>query len=222
MKEYMEEYMEDIREKAITARSTHSRVTHGRKVRLNCDGMTRKELEKMNGTCETYDLNKPMSWAEFKAMPDDIKVMYIDRIREKFGDVPTKQVSYMMACSDALLSRELKRIGVKPVCKFGSGSGMRVVYDKNAFYTWAGIGNQAEALEEPEEPKAEPAPEAAPAAEAEPESVAGVIPAGAIPRSGELTFEGQASDICMNLWSILGSQRVRMTVSFEKVGEANG
>lgn len=38
----------------------------------------------MNGEVKSYRLNDPMTWQEFKALPDDIKVIYIKGIRERF------------------------------------------------------------------------------------------------------------------------------------------
>ena len=35
----------------------------------------------MSGECKSYRLNSPMSWDEFKAMPDDIKITYIKLLR---------------------------------------------------------------------------------------------------------------------------------------------
>lgn len=217
-------FRETVKERSITARSARNRRSHcgkGGLARFASDYMSGKEIKKMNGAVQTYDLSKPMSWAEFKALPDDIKVMYIDRIREKFGAVPTKQVSYMMACSDALLARELKRIGVKPVCKFG-GEAKKIVYDKAAFYAWAGIVNQAEDVEEVPKPKEKPTQEPAPAAEATPEPVVQEQTHTIAPRSGEMVFEGAPADICESLVRLWGTEPVQVTVVFRRAGGYHG
>lgn len=171
----------------------------------------------MSGTCETWNLNKPMGWQEFKSMPDDIKVMYIDRIRERFGAVPNKLLSLMFGCADVTVGVELRRIGVKPVCSFGSGEGKKIVYDKQAFEHWCGL--QSEAVEETPVPEVAPAEEAAPAAEA---AETGTHWSAFAPHSGELCFEGDPMEICQTLIMLLGSGPVRLTIGFHRVGEANG
>lgn len=39
----------------------------------------------MNGEVRNYDLNKPMDWAKFEAMPDDLEKEYIEKIQERFN-----------------------------------------------------------------------------------------------------------------------------------------
>lgn len=213
----MKEYKEDIRDKSITARSSHSRVSHGGKVRLPSDHMTKKELRNMSGTCETYNLNKPVGWQEFKAMPDDIKVMYIGRIRERFGAVPNVQLVKLFGVVDVTIGRELNRIGVKPVCSFANGEGAKIVYEKQAFERWCGF--QPEPVEEIPAPEAEPAKEAAPAAEA---AETGTRWSAFAPHSGELCFEGDPMEICQTLIMLLGSGPVRLTIGFHRVGDNHG
>ena len=73
------ELMQDTRDKAITARSARSTRTHcgkGGAVKFPSDNLTKKEREAMNGKCETYRMNDPMTWEQFKAMPDDLKVCW--------------------------------------------------------------------------------------------------------------------------------------------------
>lgn len=212
----MKEYKEDIRDKSITARSSHSRVSHGGRVRLPSDHMTKKELRNMSGTCETWNLNKPMEWQEFKAMPDDIKVMYIDRIRERFGAVPNVQLCKLFGAADVTIGKELHRIGVKPVCGFG-GKGARIVYEKQAFEHWCGL--QSEVVEETPVPETEPAEEAAPAAET---AETGTHWSAFAPHSGELCFEGDPMEICQTLIMLLGSGPVRLTIGFHRVGDNHG
>jgi hypothetical protein len=81
-----EEYLfrQDVKEKSHTARSARYRKTHTGKrgvVKFPSDYMTEKEKKAMNGEVQTYKLNDPMTWEEFKAMPDDIKAVYIKALQ---------------------------------------------------------------------------------------------------------------------------------------------
>lgn len=75
----------DCHEKKVTARSARNTRTHNGKrgkVKFPSDYLTKKEIKAMSGEVKSYRLNEPMSWREFKAMPDDIKVTYIKLLRE--------------------------------------------------------------------------------------------------------------------------------------------
>ena len=77
----------DSIEKKNIARSSRCRKTHcgkGGRVKFPSDYKTKKELKAMNGDVKTYNLNKPMSWTEFKALPEDLKITYIKKLRNEF------------------------------------------------------------------------------------------------------------------------------------------
>lgn len=129
-----EEYVffSDVSEKAITRRSARNKRTHcgkGGKVRMPSDYLTKKELEKMSGECTSYRLNEPMTWAEFKAMPDDIKVTYIKLLKEKWK-VPDHHIGKMMGVGDEAVRKVFSRLG------FTKGHGGRVYWDMDGFYAW--------------------------------------------------------------------------------------
>ena len=89
-------FVQDVKEKKQTARSAWNRNKGKyRTVRLPSDFMTRKEREAMNGEVKSYRLNDPMTWEEFKAMPDDIMTSYIKLIRERFGASDTAIANMM-------------------------------------------------------------------------------------------------------------------------------
>lgn len=82
------EFRRDCGEKKRTAASSHKQRTHagkGGRVRFPSDFKSRKELKAMNGECVTYKLGDPMKWEDFKKLPDEYKIMYINGIRERFG-----------------------------------------------------------------------------------------------------------------------------------------
>lgn len=57
----------------------------GKQVRLPSDNMSRKEWEKMNGECKSYDMAKPVAWESFKQWPADLQRSYLLGLGEKFG-----------------------------------------------------------------------------------------------------------------------------------------
>lgn len=103
-------FIQDCKEKKDMARSArHTRTNNGKSgaVKFPSDYLTKKELRKMNGEVVNYRFNDPMSWNEFKNMPDDIKKMYINGLREKFN-VPNKEIADMLGVCQATFSKHLK------------------------------------------------------------------------------------------------------------------
>lgn len=100
------EYIEDVKDKAFTARSARNKKGHtgkGGAVRTASDFMTKKQLDALNGECKTYRLGAPMSWDEFSKMPDDLKAMYIKNLRKKFN-VPDTEIADMMGVDISVLN----------------------------------------------------------------------------------------------------------------------
>ena len=94
----------------------------------------------MNGEVKSYRLNEPMTWKEFKVLPDDIKVTYIKLLREKWG-VPDSHIADMMKVNKATISIEMKRIGLSGERK---PSGYK--WDTEGFKAWA-YGDSVEPVE---------------------------------------------------------------------------
>lgn len=127
-------YKSDVRDKAITARSARHTRTHcgkGGRVRFPSDNLSKKELMKMNGEVKSYRLNSPMGWAEFKSMPDDLKVVYIQALRKKYG-VPDIQIGNMMGVHKATFIKEMSRLGLSR----GQNCGGRKKWDEEGFFAW--------------------------------------------------------------------------------------
>ena len=57
----------------------------GRVVRLPSDNLTRKEMEAMNGEVKSYSLKAFYSWDEFKSLPDDIKLRWINSFITRYN-----------------------------------------------------------------------------------------------------------------------------------------
>ena len=129
------DYMQDCKDKSITARSARSTRSHcgkGGRVKLPSDFMTKKELKSMNGECKSYRLNSPMSWEEFKSMPDDLKVVYIRALREKYN-TPDKYIAEMFGVGRPTLCNYFKGLGLNT----GSASAAsKQTWNKEAFLAW--------------------------------------------------------------------------------------
>lgn len=126
-------FVSDVIDKKRTARGSHNKRTHcgrGGSVRLPSDNMTRKELNKMNGDVKSYRMNDPMTWEEFKSMPDDLRITYIKLLREKFHVSDTK-IGEMLGVAQRTISSEISRLGI--------GLGKRhkhTGFDKDVWEAW--------------------------------------------------------------------------------------
>lgn len=86
----------------------------------------------MSGECKSYRLNEPMAWKEFKTMPDDIKVTYINLLRGKYG-VPDGKIADMMGIHMVNFSKEMSQIRSRIGDSFKKRTGE---FDKDGFYAW--------------------------------------------------------------------------------------
>ena len=170
----------------------------------------------MNGEVEVYRLNSPMKWAEFKAMPDDIKVSYIKLIREKFR-VPDRGLAEMFGVSSALVSKETQRLGISAGRAVG-----RPRWDREGFLAWVyGVPVAAPEAEEHTEEVEERAEETVeiPAEEVKEEKVA---MASCLPKRGSMDFEGNADEIVNTIRVLLCGAKVRLGIHWDLVEEDNG
>ena len=98
MSDDMQDWFDEIRDKKHTARSAKNRKYGGGRrgpAKLPSDYLTEKQLRAMNGEVATYRLGAPMNWTEFKAMPDDLKVVYIKKLR-KLYNIPDIELALAM------------------------------------------------------------------------------------------------------------------------------
>ena len=75
------------------------------------DYMTKKERDKMNGEVQSYNLNSPMKWAQFKRMPDDIKREYLSTIISKYNP-QQKALAEMFGVSRNTVCFMFKELGI--------------------------------------------------------------------------------------------------------------
>lgn len=202
----------------------------------------------MSGECKSFRLNEPMTWAEFKSMPDDIKVTYIRLLQEKWK-VPIVHIGKMMGVSQPVIQRETARLGIV------LGKGVhKQIWDKDAFYAWANgvstpvpeedgkkktifIGGTADLFEEridqvePESVQQEEEPESFVEDDLPwnvPETVPEVkfvvnqcqtIPQTACPNTGSLSFKCPASIALNTLKELLQNEMVAINITWRVIEE---
>lgn len=70
----------------------------------------------MNGEVKTYNIKNPMKWHEFKAMPDDLKRAYLNRLRDLYN-ASNKAIGEMMGVSDNCIGNAARRLGIRSLAK---------------------------------------------------------------------------------------------------------
>lgn len=145
-----EEYIfrTECAEKKRTARGSFNRLSHagrGGRVKMPSDYMTKKERDKMNGEVQSYNLNRPMQWKQFKRMPDDIQREYINSLIEKFDPQQTA-IAEMLGVSAGTLNKLCReRLGISFERGGAHGEGRNA-----AFWAWAKGTTEAEQEAAPE------------------------------------------------------------------------
>lgn len=221
-------FIEDVWEKKRTATGAHHKRTHcgkGGAIRFPSDFMTKKELRAMNGEVKSYKLNAPMSWAEFKAMPNDIKVAYITALRKKYNVSDTK-IAEMLGVCQVNFSSLCRRLGIQSTRK------SREAWDEDGWCAWVnGVPVEAkeEAAEVPVTEKCdEEVLEQAEKCDTREGDVAvkyfshineGGIHVGksvkpSIPGWGQMELEGTVEECAKTLEMLLTDKRVKLTVSW--------
>lgn len=228
MNDYEYEFMRDSMDKKNIARSARSTRTHCGKrgaVRFPSDNLSKKEIKAMSGEVKSYRMNDPMTWDEFKAMPNDLKVTYITAIRERFG-APDKYIAEMFGTSAKTLTMHL--IDLK--CNSGKGSGnARRPWEKEKFYAWThGVDEDAVEGTAEVEPEAETEVES----KVEPPMVFDCVAPietkyetrqpletnRVIPKSGSMRFDGtNVDELLSTIRTLLGGATVDCTFVWEVV-----
>lgn len=110
------DYIQDCKEKKALGnqvRYRRGRNGKGGGVKTASDYMTQKELRALDGEVKTYRLGSPMSWEEFNAMPDDLKKMYIKKLRKNFN-VPDEMLATAMGVDIQKFADGMKSIKLSP------------------------------------------------------------------------------------------------------------
>lgn len=193
-------FNQDIAEKKKTGTGAYHKYRGGGKyVKMPSDNLSRKEKEALNGEVTTYELNKPMVWKEYKAMPRTIQKEYCEGLMRKFNVGPLA-MSKMFGVTDGAVTRELKMLDIKV-------KGKHVPNEEwGAFLA----GTTEKAKEEPikEEPPEE-----------KPMYVAHMLSIEkreypVYPMSGTMSFYGSVEQVAQTMFHIIKG-KAKFTVSWE-------
>ena len=75
-------FIQDVRERKVTARGAYHKVSGSRskKCTLSQDTLTPAQLKRRNGPVLTYDMSKPHTWKELKHWPHDMRKEYLTKL----------------------------------------------------------------------------------------------------------------------------------------------
>lgn len=179
----------------------------------------------MSGEVKSYRLNEPMTWVEFKAMPDDLKVTYIKLLRQKFN-VSDREIAKMFGISQTVISKWVRTLGIGAGTPLGGG-GFRK-WDEAGWRAWLNREAPPQIVEEstPEEISEpfleedvpfleEPNPKAEEPEPVEPVPVPFHEVKRAIPHSGSMDFEGEIGEVLETVAVLLGGAYAKVCISWE-------
>ena len=164
----------------------------------------------MSGECKTYRLNEPMSWKEFKEMPNDLKVDYIKAIRNRWN-APDIEIAAMMGICGPTLSAYIEEYGLRQ-----GRNGRKRTWDEEGFRAWCN-GKCEEAVESPELTESDT--DINPNPDPDPIAFTGhYMPV--IPKSGTMTFEYNFTDDALAIIKcLLSNVRANITISWDCVSD---
>ncbi len=170
----------------------------------------------MNSEVKSYRLNEPMKWAEFREMPDDIKVTYIKALRQKYG-VSDSGIAKMLGIGQWTVSKEVQRLGIS----VGRHNKKPVKFDSEGWVAWcngAPVPTADPVDETPETDRQKASLEdifdAVPVPEIK------VLPVreekrSATPCSGSMIFEGRIEDVLNTVSVLLGGANVHISITWD-------
>lgn len=210
-------FISDVREKKRTATGSHHKRTHcgkGGSIKFPCDFMSKKELQEMNGEVKSYRLNEPMSWQEFKAMPDDLRIAYVTALRKKYR-VPDIRLAEMFGISPDNVSLMFKRLGLD-----AGKTRARKNWDYDSWIEWLnGVPIETQEDEQGEE-TCDAIHEESVVEEVEQGVSETVVPA--VPTQGMMRFECSADAALKSIAQLLQNANVRLSLSWEIIPEKGG
>lgn len=142
----------DSIEKKKIAHSSHNRKTHcgkGGRVKFPSDYLSKKELKAMNGEVKSYNLNRPMTWEEFRRMPQDLQIMYIKKLRNEFG-VPDNVLGKAMGVCRSSFSKAMRDLNLSLGKSAGATGRQWLNSEKSSKFSeyWNKFNKKEDAVEE--------------------------------------------------------------------------
>lgn len=203
---------QEIREKKTTAYGARhvKRGSRSKKCTLPSDWLSPKQLRERNGAVMTWEMNKPVSFNVFRAMPKDIAQEYLDNLNNLSANLC--DASKMMGVSAPTLRNFIVRNGLS----FAGKQGQKKTNDEAARWEKFLAGEEPEMVDNQEDVAArtnDSATEKQNDTKTFQRNLATVTLL-----SGRVSFEGNIFDIASKLVQWVGADsRVRVTVDFEVV-----
>ena len=141
MNDYEYEFKQDIKEKKSVGRNSRYMNRTGKgPIKFPSDYLSNKEKKKLNGPVVSYDMGKPMSYADFRKMPEEMQKMYLEGIVNKFH--PTfRTISELFGIGESTLYYRMKQLGVKTT---GAKGVLNKDFDEKAWDAWIADGKLPE------------------------------------------------------------------------------
>lgn len=132
----MNDFDYDCMQKKRTARGAFAHISRKRGgCTLPSDNLTAKQRREKNGEVKSYNITRTMPWAEFKAMPEDLKREFF-RNMQSFGGT-AKWLAEEMGVSDVTIGAAAKDAGVP----FTRGNGNWSLWNRKVA-EWANADQQ--------------------------------------------------------------------------------
>lgn len=104
-------FYEEVKDRSITARSAHKIKRPSARPKIN--RFTDKEWKKLNEPVHTYNLNEPMSYEDFKAMPQNARYQYITKLINEYSIGPAAIAKFFGLKATSSGTELFKRLGIE-------------------------------------------------------------------------------------------------------------
>ena len=203
-------FHKDCADKKRTVLGVHHKVTHGGRVMMPSDYLTKKEIEAMNSDVTTYKIGEPRTWIEFLQMPDSMKLEYLNYIYSKYN-ASLGMLSRMFDVKVPTISMAFKRMGL-PV----SGCNRKRTAEELAAWERF-LGPKMSVLDKKPSGNPDPVGEPREPGVVEAPKVIEVHKVSPVdPKTGAVTFEGSVEDVLIAIRRVFaGNPNLRMRVTWE-------
>lgn len=204
-------------ERKRIGRGTYSkkRGSRSKKCTLPSDYLTKRQIKKMNGGVQVYNIKKPMKWTEFKFMPMDLQRQYLQFLMTL--NPRRNDIAEMMGVRSDTIGDYIKRYFPG---EFVFKRGNKEADEKWLDWITSPDDKQEDInpveTEEDEAPVSEPDPEPVDTIEdPEPNQEFGFQ--AAFPSKGSLSFNGRPEEIFVAMMKVLDPSRsYSMTIEFSE------
>lgn len=115
----MKEFDFEVKEKKKLANMNRYNARKARKKYGSCvmpsDFLTPAQRKKLNGEIKVYEVGKPISWAEFKSYPAEMKQEWVNRFVERFN-CSTKGMAMVFGIQASSINNYCRNNGIKISC----------------------------------------------------------------------------------------------------------